>query len=129
MNHKINWDGLGVTTSVLCAIHCAVLPLLFTSLPFLGGDIIHNDFFEWSMIFLAFIIGVYALGHGYLKHHRQILPLVFFCVGFGMLVAKEIFNDYELAFLFPAVLLIITAHFFNYRFCKKSRCSSPAHQH
>ena len=86
-------------------------------------------FFEWSMIFLAFIIGVYALGHGYLKHHRQILPLVFFCVGFGMLVAKEIFNEYELTFLFPAVLLIITAHFFNYRFCKKSRCSSPAHQH
>ena len=43
MNHKINWDGLGVTTSLICAIHCAVLPLLFTSLPLLGGDIIHND--------------------------------------------------------------------------------------
>lgn len=65
MNHKINWDGLGVTTSLICAIHCAVLPLLFTSLPLFGGDIIHNDYFEWSMIALAFMIGVYSLSHGF----------------------------------------------------------------
>ncbi len=129
MNHKINWDGIGVTTSLICAIHCAVLPLIFTSLPLLGGDIIHNDYFEWGMIALAFIIGIYSLSHGFLKHHRQFFPLVIFCLGFSLLLAKEIFIDLELIFLFPAIALIITAHFFNYRLCKKSRCTVPGHQH
>jgi len=128
MNHKINWDGLGVTTSLICAIHCAVLPLLFTSLPLFGGDIIHNDYFEWSMIALAFMIGVYSLSNGFLKQHSQFFPLVIFCLGFSLLLAKEIFIEFELIFLFPAIALIIAAHFFNYRLCKKSRCTVPGHQ-
>ena len=33
MRLKINWDALGIATSLACAIHCAVLPLLLTSLP------------------------------------------------------------------------------------------------
>ena len=129
MNHKINWDGLGVTTSLICAIHCAVLPLLFPSVPFFGGDIIHHDYFEWSMLALAFMIGVYSLSHGFLKQHRQFFPLVIFCLGFSLLLAKEIFIDFELIFLFPAIALIIAAHFFNYRLCKKSRCIVPGQQH
>jgi len=33
MNWKVNWDALGVGASLACAIHCAVLPLILTSLP------------------------------------------------------------------------------------------------
>ena len=56
MNFKINWDGLGIATSLACAIHCAILPLILTSLPLFGVNIIHNMFFEWRMIALAFIV-------------------------------------------------------------------------
>ena len=80
------------------------------------------------MIALAFIIGVYSLSHGFLKQHRQFFPLVIFCLGFSLLLAKEIFIEFELIFLFPAIALIIAAHFFNYRLCKKSRCTVPGHQ-
>ena len=31
MKLKINWDALGITTSVACAIHCAILPLFVIS--------------------------------------------------------------------------------------------------
>jgi hypothetical protein len=54
MNFKINWDALGITASLACAIHCAVLPLMLTSLPLFGINIIHNAIFEYSMIGLAF---------------------------------------------------------------------------
>ena len=43
---KINYDALGIAASVACAIHCAVLPLLMSSLPILGINIINNVFFE-----------------------------------------------------------------------------------
>jgi uncharacterized protein (DUF486 family) len=129
MNVKMNWDGLGVLTSLACAIHCAILPLMVTSLPLFGINIVHNQLFEWSMIALAFGVGVYSLGHGYLKHHQSIVPLAIFIAGFAFLVTKQFFHGYENWLLMPAVLMIISAHYLNYRLCHRSKCSSPNHKH
>ena len=129
MNFKINWDGLGIATSLACAIHCIVLPLVLTSLPLFGINIIHNIYFEWGMIILAFVVGIYALVHGFKTHHKKVLPVFLFVVGFGLLVTKQFFLTYESIFLVPAVILIISAHYFNYRLCTKIKCSSVHHTH
>jgi len=129
MNIKINWDAMGIGTSVACAIHCAVLPIMLSSLPILGINIIHNLFFEWGMIALAFTVGFYSLFHGYIKHHRSFIPVIIFSVGFIFLVLKQFFPQYEYLFLTIAVMLIISAHYYNYRLCHQSKCSSPHHQH
>lgn len=117
---KINYDALGITASLACAIHCAVLPLLLTSLPIFGIDIINNYFFEFGMIGLAFVVGLYALYHGYKKHHHTFLPALIFTAGFSFLLLKELFHDYHLWFLIPAVILILSAHYLNYRLCRKA---------
>jgi hypothetical protein len=118
MFSKLNWDALGITASVLCAIHCAVLPLLLSGLPILGINIIHNLYFEYGMIFLAFLIGSRALLHGFRRHHRRIVPLLLFTGGLLLLVAKQIWHDYELRLLPFAVVLIVGAHLLNYRFSR-----------
>src|SRR6185295_62414 len=120
MKLQVNWDAWGIATSLVCAIHCAVLPLLLTSLPLFGINIIHNNFFEAGMIAVAFLIGSLALFHGYKRHHHRPLPLLIFSTGFIFLVLKEISISYELILLVPAVLLILAAHFFNYRFCRRA---------
>ena len=129
MNFKINWDGLGIATSLACAIHCAILPLVLTSLPLFGVNIIHNVVFEWSMIALAFVVGSYSLFHGYIKHHRTFTPVIIFATGFIFLVLKQFVPQFEYSFLAIAVVFIITAHFYNYRLCHKSKCISPHHTH
>jgi len=129
MNIKINWDGMGIGTSIACAIHCALLPIMLSSLPILGINIIHNLFFEWGMIALAFTVGSYSLFHGYIKHHHSFIPVIIFSVGFIFLVLKQFFPTYEYMFLTIAVVLIISAHYYNYRLCHQSKCSSPHHQH
>ena len=129
MNVKLNWDGLGIATSIACAIHCAVLPLILTSLPLFGVNIIHNLFFEWSMIAIAFVVGAYSLFHGYNKHHHSLQPVIVFAIGFVFLAGKQFFHAHETYLLIPAVLLIVTAHYLNYRLCHRSKCSSPHHQH
>jgi hypothetical protein len=116
--HKINWDALGVATSLACAIHCAILPLVVSSLPIVGINILDNVFFEYVMILLAFFIGLYSLSHGYKKHHHRILPIVIFSSGIAFLLAKQIWHQVHILLLIPAVLAIITAHFLNYRFCR-----------
>lgn len=118
MKHWINWDAFGIAASVACAIHCALLPLFLTSLPLLGINIINNTAFEAGMILLAFGIGSFSLYHGYRRHHHRQLPLIIFSIGFVLLVLKQFFVRYETWLLIPAVTFIISAHFFNYKFCR-----------
>mgnify|MGYP003908884533 FL=1 len=118
MKFKINWDALGIVTSVACAIHCAILPLLLSSLPLFGINIIDNIYFEYFMIIIAFVIGVYSLYHGFKKHHHSYFPLSIFSIGFVLLFAKQWWHNQQTWLLIPAVILIITAHFINFRFCR-----------
>ncbi len=117
---KINYDKLGIAASIACAIHCAILPLIMTSLPILGINIINNFWFEIFMIVLALGIGIYSLTHGFKKHHQQLLPMLSFSVGILLLILKQVFHQYQLWFLVPAIILIVTAHFINYRQCRVS---------
>ena len=118
MKGRFNWDALGIATSIACAIHCALLPLLLSSLPLFGVNILNNVSFEAGMILLAFSIGSYSLYHGFRKHHHRWLPLLIFTSGFIFLVLKQFFILYENWLLVPAVILIISAHFLNYKFCR-----------
>lgn len=118
MNMKINWDALGITASVACAIHCALLPLFLTSLPLFGVEIIDNFSFEIFMIIVAMVIGSYSFYHGFKKHHHSVIPFLLFIAGIGLLFAKQVWHEYQVWFLIPAVLLIVVAHFINYRSCR-----------
>jgi Ca2+/Na+ antiporter len=129
MKLKINWDILGAITSLACAIHCALLPILLTSLPVFGINIIHNEYFEWAMILIAFIVGAYSLLHGFTKHHNNHIPLLAFCGGIIFLVLKQLLPSFQYVLLFIAVCLILYAHYTNYKLCHKSKCNSPHHKH
>jgi hypothetical protein len=118
MRAKLNWDAIGITASVACAIHCAVLPLFMSALPLFGMNIIHNFAFEAGMVALAFGIGTYSFYHGYKKHHHSFFPFILFTVGLILLVLKLFFAHYQTWLLVPAVGLIVTAHFMNYRYCR-----------
>src|ERR1700760_1893666 len=120
MFRKLNLDALGVSASILCAIHCAVLPLLMASLPILGINILHNALFEYGMIAVAFAIGTTALWHGFSRHHHRLTPWLLFTAGMSCLIAKEIWPTYELGILPFAVLLVVGAHWLNYRLCRRN---------
>jgi hypothetical protein len=114
---KINFDALGIVSSIACAIHCAILPLIISTLPLFGINIINNIWFEYGMIAIAFVIGIYALKHGYTKHHNNILPIVLFSLGIILMLLKQIFHKFMIFFLVPGVTLIVLAHWINFRYC------------
>jgi hypothetical protein len=118
MKSGINWDALGITTSLACAIHCALLPLFLTSLPVFGVELIENPAVEITMIALAFAIGMYSLYHGWKKHHHSFVPIIVFSFGFFFLVLKMYFIEYEKWLLIPAVAGIIAGHILNYKSCR-----------
>lgn len=122
MSKKINWDALGVGTSVACAIHCLLLPLFVASLPVFGINIVSNRKFEYLMIFIAFAIGALAMRHGYQKHHKRFLPLLVFSAGILLLLLKQQWHEMELWILPFAVGCIIWSHVINF---KLSRAKAP----
>ena len=118
MKFKINWDAFGIAASVACAIHCAVLPLILSSLPLFGVNIIENQGFEFIMIALAFVVGVYSLYHGRKKHHHSYYPMLLFAAGISLLFIKSKLHSHSLMLLLPAVTLVVIAHYLNYKLCR-----------
>jgi hypothetical protein len=116
--HSSKLDNIGMTASVLCAIHCAVVPLLITSLPLLGLGFLANRWIEWSMITLALFIGISAIGLSYFRTHHKLLPMCLLITGFLIIIAGHLFiTSWREAIIVPiGGLLIATAHFFNYRY-------------
>ena len=71
-------DRLGATGSLLCAIHCALLPLLIAILPSLGIATWLGEDFERGFVLFASLLGLFTLIWGY-RRHRAVRAL-------GMLV-------------------------------------------
>jgi hypothetical protein len=111
-------DNAGMTASILCAIHCAIVPLLITVLPLAGLGFLANPLVEWSMIIFAVVVGTYAIGLSYFRTHHKKLPLILLIAGFLVIIAGHVLVDgWHEALVVPlGGLLIATAHFFNFRY-------------
>ena len=115
-----------MTASILCAVHCAIVPVLLTSLPLLGLGFLANPIIEWGMIIFALCIGVYAIGLSYFRTHHKWLPMMLLVLGFLIIITGHAFiTSWREAIVVPiGGLLIATAHFFNYRY---SGMCTPGH--
>lgn len=130
MKLQINWNALGVSAAIACAIHCALLPLFITALPLFGVNILDNIYFEIGMISVAFIIGSLTLTHGYRKHHHKLIPLVLFILGMILLSIKHFFAEYILWLVIPSSILIISAYYLNWKLCRVAKhCHSSDCDH
>jgi phosphoglycerol transferase MdoB-like AlkP superfamily enzyme len=119
-------DNIGMTASLLCAVHCAIVPLLITSLPLVGLGFLANPFIEWSMIIFALCIGVYAIGLSYFRIHHKRLPMALLITGFLIIIAGHLFiTSWKEAIIVPiGGLLIAAAHFVNFRYTGMCRTGS-----
>ena len=121
--HKPLLDKIGIGASLACAIHCILLPLLFSTLPLFGIEIIDNWKIEVAMIATAFITGSWALYHGYKIHHHHFWLLPVFAVGLLLVVSGNFATQYwlDMTLKFFGAGLIVTAHIFNLKY--NSQCT------
>lgn len=127
-NHR-RLDHLGIGLSLLCAIHCAFLPLILSSLPLLGISFLANPYWEVGMISASFLVACYSLFNGY-KRTKTKKPLIILTIGFlFIMAAKSLVGEEQEWFLMVAGgLLIAIAHFVNWklvhRFGEQQPCCS-----
>ena len=121
MKIQINWNALGVSAGVACAIHCALLPLFISTLPLFGINILDNIYFEIGMMSVALLIGGFTLFHGFRKHHHRLLPLLLFLAGMSLLILKHFFAANILWLVIPSSILIISAYYLNWKLCRLAK--------
>jgi hypothetical protein len=122
----VYWDLVGISTSTLCAIHCAVTPLLLTALPLVRLKFLAHPAIEITVIALSMFIGVTSLLQGHRKHHGKFIALLILIAGFAMIFAGHFVlpEPYgELAIPSGAGTVAI-AHLVNWRLCRQCRLCS-----
>lgn len=62
-------DSVGSVGAVLCAIHCALLPVALVLLPMLSFGVLASSSFEFGFVLFATALAIASLWHGY-RHHR-----------------------------------------------------------
>src|SRR4051812_13390001 len=63
-------DRFGATASFLCAVHCALLPLVIATLPAIGLGILADHRYERGFIAFASMLAVTTFIVGYRRHRR-----------------------------------------------------------
>ena len=112
-------DTLGATASFLCAIHCALLPLVLVMLPSVGLSVLADHDVERVFIACASALSVLTLWLGFRRHHRR-NAFVFLFPGLGLLLLGVVFetNGWLLWHTVLVTLggsLLATAHITNLR--------------
>jgi len=73
-------DSLGTAGTLICAIHCALLPFVLAVLPALGLGILASSGFEYGYVAFASVLALASLWQGY-RRHRVYRALAFLVPG------------------------------------------------
>lgn len=99
-------DRLGATGSLLCAIHCALLPLLIALLPSLGVAAWLGRDFERAFVAFATMLGLFTLAWGY-RLHRAVRALGLLVPGLAALWLGVLVDPLHDALLPHAVVMTL----------------------
>lgn len=109
-------DQLGMGASIACAIHCAVLPIVVTSLPLIGLEFLANTWVEITMIFFSALIGTWSIGESYSKHKKR-LPMILLLSGFSLIATGRFaWHEVESILIPLGGFTIAIAHFINWKY-------------
>lgn len=124
-------DRLGFTASVLCAVHCALLPLALALLPALGLNVGGWLDFDQAFVVFATVLGVTTLTVGY-RRHRAFRAWALLLPGLALVWGGAFtwLHDHGLAhaaIMVAGGLLLAAAHLVNLRLSHPARADHQGH--
>jgi MerC mercury resistance protein len=119
---------LGMSASLACAVHCAVLPLLLAALPAIGLAWLDSAWVDWTMVALAAVIALRAHRGGF-RLHRSCLPSAVAVAGLLAIVTTicllkgSASHHYVQA---SGAVVVASSHFLNRHLCRNCKACSTA---
>ncbi|BBN82247.1 hypothetical protein PA25_22320 [Pseudoalteromonas sp. A25] len=126
-------DKFSIGLSVMCVMHCLMLPVLLSLLPTLAGLPLNSELFHVWMVAAVIPSSIFALALG-CKQHKHYRLLITGAFGLGMLVLAISLGENHIGEAGEKLLtligsaFVVIAHLRNYRLChtnKTQDCACP----
>jgi len=111
---SIHIDSLGFSASVLCAIHCALMPFLLTFSALGSLKFLENPKIEIFIIILSLALALLSLLPACLKGHRKLSAIYIAMIGF-ILIGIGRAEIYESVITPVGACFVGFSHFQNWR--------------
>ena len=117
-------DLIGFSTSMLCAVHCAFLPILLTVSTLGGLEWLSSPVLEVGFIIASIAIATFALGRNFRKHKHIRLAIQVVAVGFTLVLISRFMPHGNAHHILSAIggITIAGGHILNWRLARKSEC-------
>ncbi len=125
-------DRVGATASLLCAVHCALLPFVLALLPLIGLEFLAGHLFERIFVACAAALASASIITAYRRHHRP-HALFLMVPGIALLLFGIAFNlDAHVAIHTASVVtggvLVASAHVTNLVLAHRHHHATHAHK-
>lgn len=110
-------DRVGATASMLCAVHCALLPFVLALLPLIGLEFLAGHTFERIFVGCAAVLACASLVTAYRRHRRphalflMVPGIALLCV--GIVVNLDVHVLVHTACVVTGGVLVASAHVVN----------------
>ena len=124
-------DRLSIGLSVICAVHCLMMPVLLLMLPSLAALSLTGEAFHVWLLVAVIPCSVYALTLG-CKQHKRYRLLLLGALGLGLLVLAVVLGaDYlgelgEKILTVSGAILVSIGHWLNFKLCQHTVISSAS---
>ena len=111
------FDIVVLTSSLICAVHCAAVPILLSFSSLSSLHFLHNPLIEWTFIGIGVVFVFVSLWPSYRKKHRRARPLLIAAAGFILIAISRLdFGEtWETVNTVSGALLVSMAHFINWK--------------
>ena len=125
---NLHLDRVAITLSVICAVHCLLLPVLLVMVPALIGTAIGEESFHRWLLVGVVPVSLVALGLG-CRHDQSLQRLSVGLTGL-VIISIAAFHGHDLfgetgekVATLVGASLIASSHIWNHRKCRQSECS------
>jgi hypothetical protein len=130
---RCDLDRVGATASLLCALHCGLLPVLINFPLLTGLAILTASWIETMLVLLAVVVGLTSFCPSY-RLHRRVYPQALFATGLAaMLLGRYLFDPtaewMDAVMGGGGALFIVAGHLINRTLCRRClRCATAWHK-
>jgi MerC mercury resistance protein len=125
---NLHLDLFGFFTSMLCAVHCAAVPMLLTVSTWSGLQLLDNPSIEVGVLCASLVLALLSIFPSYLKIHKRLNAIAMVGIGFILLGLSRLIVEevWEVVFTSAGATLVALAHIVNWKLCRA--CASHPSQ-
>lgn len=120
-------DIIALSSSLICAVHCAVIPVVLSFSSLTSLHFLENPYIEWTFISLGLVFVITSLWPSYNKVHHNKKPLLYAALGFALIASGRLnFTElWEIGNTVIGASLVSVAHYVNWKLLR----TKDAHEH